>query len=249
MRTSWHDLWGSARGPAIRLAPQSRLLAGAGLFAACMIPPAHRAGGTLLVAVTALACVAACRPPLPVVRSSLMLGLTIFLPYFLLAPLLADDSSRPGAALAVPWSILVRGLAGMLISISTAASLTASDLREGLGRLPVPRLVAAILLQIVHQTGTLFYETRRIASAMAVRGASTGTGAALRMLASLPRAWLPRVIVRAERVAAVMELRGYCDGELHALRRSDLGLADAAALALVASALVLAVAFRAWSSA
>jgi energy-coupling factor transporter transmembrane protein EcfT len=172
------------------------------------------------------------------------------LPYFLLLPLMPasppTSGRAPAPAIAVPCSILLRGLALMLISISTVASLTASDLREGLARLPVPRVVAAIVLQIVHQTATLLAETRQVASAMAVRGASTGFGTALRVLASLPQVWLPRIVVRAERVAGAMELRGYCDGELQSFRPARAALADAAALVLGVVVLAVAVGIRLW---
>jgi energy-coupling factor transporter transmembrane protein EcfT len=248
MRTSWHHLWGSAQGPLTRLAPQTRLLAGTGTFAACMITPAGGLEGSVVISALTSAWLAACRPPLQVVRAALLLGLALLLPPFLLVPVMAASSipGGGGQAAAVAWSILIHGLSGMLISISTVVCLTASDLREGLARLPVPGIVAAILLQIVHQTATLSYETKRIGSAMAVRGASGGVGTAWRVLASLPRVWLPRIMVRAERVASAMELRGYCDAELQSFRQVETGLADVAALVLVAGALAVAVAARVW---
>ena len=134
----------------------------------------------------------------------------------------------------------------MLVSVATVASLTASDLREALVRLPVPSIVSAILLQIVHQTATLFYETERVASAMAVRGASSGGTTAWRVLASLPKVWLPRVLVRAERVAAAMELRGYCDADLPSFRQHKSRPADAGVLVLSIAVLALAITLRVW---
>jgi energy-coupling factor transporter transmembrane protein EcfT len=177
-----------------------------------------------------------------------LLGLALFLPYFLLLPWLPDAPSGTAGsgrhALVVPWTILLRGLGGMLVCTATVTSLTAADLREALLRLPVPGIVSAILLQIVHQTSTLFYETRRVAAAMAVRGASSGGATAWRVLASLPQVWLPRVIVRAERVGAAMELRGYCDGHLQPFHATALGLADLGTLGVAAAALGSAVALR-----
>jgi len=248
MRTSWHDIWGSARGPVMGLAPQTRLLSGATIFAACMVAPAATLQGPLIVIGATVMWLIACRPPLKVVRGALVLGLVLFLPYFLLLPIIPVDPS-PGIgrwwhAVAVPWGVLLRGLSGMLVSIGTVASLSASDLREGLLRLPVPRVVSAILLQIVHQAATLFYETRRVASAVAVRGASNARVTGWRVLSSLPRVWLPRIIVRAERVAAAMELRGYCDGDLRSFRQHRMGLADGAALVLAIGVLGLSVMAR-----
>ena len=251
MRTFIHDIWGCARGPATALAPQTRIIAGAALFAACMIAPATTAPGIAFGVAAAVLWLAACGLPGKLVRSSLVFGLVLFLPFFLLALIgNATPHELPGGwkqSLIVPSSILVRGLTGMFVSIATAASLNASDLREGLIRLPLPRIVSEILLQIVHQTATLVYETRRVAAAMAVRGASGGGLTAWRVLASLPCVWLPRVMQRAERVAAAMELRGYCDGELHSFRAAPMRILDGAALILVFCTLGIAVAIRWWS--
>jgi energy-coupling factor transporter transmembrane protein EcfT len=117
-------------------------------------------------------------------------------------------------------------------------------LREGLTQLPLPGIVSAIVVQIVHQTASLFYETKRVASAMAVRGASGGGRAAWQVLWSLPRVWLPRIVDRADRVADAMELRGYCDGETRTLRSRRMRAADWAALALALAVLGLAVLIR-----
>lgn len=244
MRTSLHDIWGCGRGPIAKLAPRTRLLCGAAAFAACMIAPAARPNGSLVAIAVPVAWLAACRPPLRVIRLSVGLGLLLFLPYFLLLPLLPATSGGVRHAWIVPWTILLHGMSGMLVSMGTVASLSASDLREAMVRLPVPKVVSAILLQIVHQTATLFYETKRVASAMAVRGASSRSRTAWRVLSSLPQTWLPRIVMRAERVAAAMELRGYCDEDLRSFGREKPGLADAAALALAAVAVVLSAALR-----
>jgi energy-coupling factor transporter transmembrane protein EcfT len=228
-----------------------RLLAGATMFAACMVAPTDTVIGSFLVMGVAAVWIIACWPPVNVVGAALLFGLALFLPYFLLMPLIPVDPSvaaeRWQRAFLIPWSVLLRGLSGMLISIGTATSLSTSDLREGLARLPVPTIVTAILLQIVHQTATLFYETRRVALAVAVRGASGGSVAAWRVLFSLPRVWLPRIIGRAERVAAAMELRGYCDGELRSFQRVTIRVVDGVVLALAVGVLGCAVIIRFWS--
>jgi energy-coupling factor transporter transmembrane protein EcfT len=250
MRTAWHDIWGCAHGPVKALAPHTRVLAGATVFATCMTAPPGMPQGSLVTIVATLAWLAACRPPLRVVRSTLTLGLVLFFPYFLLLPLLPSAASAGTRGweqgLAVPWSVLLRGMSGMVVSVATVTCLTASDLREALVRLPVPSIVSAILLQIVHQTATLFYETQRVASAMAVRGASSGCTTAWRVLASLPKVWLPRVLVRAERVAAAMELRGYCDADTLSFRQVRSGLADGVVLVLGIGVLALAITLRVW---
>ncbi len=248
MRTSLHDLWGCGRGPVTRAAPQTRLLAGAATFASCMVSTGATLSGSLCAGLICACWLWACRPPWRVVRTSLLLGLTLFLPYFLLLPLLADAPlANPESwrrALVVPWTIVLRGLCGMLVCTAAVTSVSASDLREALLRLPVPSIVSAILLQIVHQTATLFSETKQVASAMAVRGASSGGLAAWRVLFSLPQVWLPRVIVRAERVADAMELRGYCDLHPVASDGALMGTADFTTLGATLVALGIATTFR-----
>ena len=251
MRPFWHEVWGSARGPVTRLAPETRIAGGAAVFGACLIAPAATKSGVMVIFAALLSWLLACRPPKKTVGAFLLLGLLLFLPYLLVTPLIeAPPSSRAGAGgygLSVVWSLLAHGLSAMLVSMATVTCLSASDLREGLGRLPIPRVVSSILLQIVHQTGTLIYETRRIASAMAVRGASGGGLTAWRILWSLPRVWLPKVILRAERVAQAMELRGYSGVDLEASEGRRRRLGDAVALVLASGVLAGAILVRWWS--
>jgi len=237
MRRSPHDILGCARGPVLALAPPARLVVGAAAFATCMVAPVAAPQGSLIAVGVTTAWLAACRVPFRILRPALLLGLALFLPYFLLVPLLPD-------ALAVPWSLLVRGMTGMLVSLATVTSLSASDLGEALARLPIPSAVAAILLQVVHQSGTLFYETRRLAEAMAVRGAIGGALAGWRVLVSVPRVWLPRIADRAERVAEAMELRGFCDEEARPLRPVPFSIADVVAVAMSTVVLACVVALR-----
>lgn len=249
MRKALHDLWGCAHGPISRLAPSTRIVAGAAAFATCVVAPAATKPGTALVATVTILWLIACGTPGRVVRTVLFFGLAVLLPYFLLVPLIQTDATATrhlSGPLAVPFAVVLHGLSCSLISVATITTLTASDLREGLARLPVPGIVSAILLQIVHQAATLAYETRRVAIAMSVRGAASGGVAALRLLSSLPRVWLPRVILRAERVATAMELRGYCDADLRNLGCVEVRLADRLALALAFVALGLAIAARCW---
>jgi len=241
VRLAWHEVWGSARGPVVRLAPQTRILAGTAAFAACMVAPVATGGGAAVVGAVCASWLAACRPPARTIRATMLLGLVLFLPYFALTPFVetATGSGRL-AALAVPWSLVARGTTGLLVSTAAASTLTATDLREGLLRLPVPRIASAILLQIVIQTASLGAETRRIAAAMAVRSASARVRTTWRVLCSLPQVWIPRIVARADRVAAAMELRGYCVQPVgtHRLRTPDHLALAAAVLALCIAVLV-----------
>ncbi len=246
MRVALHELWGCARGPVSRLAPQTRIVVGASLFVACMIAPVESRVGVAVLAASTIGWLAACRTPLRIAGGSAAWGLALLLPYFALVPLLATDdaSSTWEQAVRVPLRIVVRGMACLLVSIATVTTLSASDLREGLLRLPVPATVSAIVLQIVHQTAALGYETRRIAAAMAVRGASGSGLAAFRVLFSLPRVWLPRVLLRAERVACAMDVRGYCEQDLPSFGARGMGARDAVAMAGGVAVLALSVVAR-----
>jgi energy-coupling factor transporter transmembrane protein EcfT len=225
-------------------------MAGTGVFAACMVAPTTTLLGAL-VAIAAASCwLCACWPPFRLVRTILLLGLVVLLPYFLLVPFI-DSSSSPAAPhqpFAIAMGLFVRGMCGLLVSVATISTLRASDLHEALVGLPVPSAVSAILLQIVHQSATLAYETRRVASAIAVRGASTGGITAWRLLSSLPHVWLPRIVQRADRVASAMELRGYCETRLDTHHRPRLNWIDGLALALGLGVLGIAVAARCWSA-
>ena len=171
-----------------------------------MVAPAATGPGILVVAVTVVSWVIACGPPWRVAGSFAMLGLAVFLPYFLLAPLIRAGSPGQAAgwthALAAPWGVFLHGMAALLVSTATATTLSPSDLRSGMLALPVPGIVSAILLQIVNQTSDLAYETRRVAAAIAVRVAS---------VANLD----PAVVVPAQGLAAAGPCPGRPGGSGH----------------------------------
>jgi energy-coupling factor transporter transmembrane protein EcfT len=246
MRTSLHEVWGCAHGPVVRLAPPTRMMAGAALFAGCMVAPSATAPGSVFIGAVSVGWMASCAPPWRLVRWTALLAIVLFLTYLLLLPLIPAGSTGSGwrPRMIIAWSLWLRGMGGLLISFATVTTLSAGDLREGLVRLPIPGIVSSILVQIVHQTATLAYETRRIAAAMAVRGAGTGLTTSWRVLTSIPSVWLPRILIRAERVAAAMELRGYCEGGLRSFHPLALGRSDAATLALALATLGAAVFMR-----
>jgi energy-coupling factor transporter transmembrane protein EcfT len=250
MKTSWHDIWGSADGPVGRLAPQARIVCGTCVFAVCMIAPATTAFGISAVLSATVLWVIICRPPVTVVRDSIVFGFALFLPYSLLVPLIYLGKEGGGwlDAFSPAWTIFFRGLSSMLVSITTVTTLSASELRQGLIHLPLPNSISAILVQIVHQASALIYETRRIASATAVRSGSYGFRTALRVVVSLPTVWMPRIIDKTERVAKAMEMRGYCQQDLRALGGVSTRPIDAYAMALSALLVIGAVAIRLWRS-
>lgn len=217
MRSSLHDIWGCAKGQITRLAPETRIAAGAMVFASCMIAPTTATAQLDLVAPAVLVWLLFCRVPPKTLRNVILFALLILAPVFLLVPVmwagLGGEKVSLWVSLARTWAVFFRGMAGMLVAVSTVCSLTISDLYLGLSRLPIPKMVSSILAQIVHQTATLFYESRCVIDALAVRGATRGIGTGLEVLISLPKVWLPRILSRAERVASAMVVRDY-KGEL-----------------------------------
>ncbi len=214
MKSVWHDIWGSAQGGIATFAPQTRILAGTAVFAVCVLAPADASPGVALSSFCLLFWFLLCRPKAKIVQSMTLFGLAMFAPYFLLSPLIASDTTSLAQSMIVPWRVFFRGMLTLLICITTISTLTLSELRAGISNLPVPVIVREIILQIVHQTISMTYETRRIAQAMAVRGVSGKIRTAIKVLTTLPQVWLPRVIGRAENIAAAMEVRGYSDVNL-----------------------------------
>lgn len=243
MRAPWHVLWGSGRGALASLAPQTRIVCAVSTVAVCLIAPAATGPGVAIIAVVLGAWLALCRPPAAILRATTALGIVFLGPVLLLTLVLQGRAATPDweAAASAPWAVFVRGLATMMVTVAAASTLSASELRQGMVRLPVPKIATLIVLQVVQQTSTLLSETRRMAAALAVRGGSSAIRTALRMLRSLPGVWLPRVMSRADRVAAVMELRGFVEVDLEemggvATRRRDVFAVTAAALSVVGAA-------------
>lgn len=255
MRTPWPELWGCARGPITRLTPLARLIASGATFAACMVAPTSSAGGVLLIALATTGWLLACRPPLALVRGAVTLTLLLWLPVALVLPLLPPGTARLAGHDPLDLGLglgrmLLRGLGALLIATGAVASLPPSRLREALLSLPLPRLVVAILLQIVQHTGALLAETQRVRAALAVRGALGGARRGWRLLRSLPQVWLPRVVVRADRIADAMELRSYGSTAPQPAQSTPLAARDVAALILALGLLVVATALRvrAWGA-
>ncbi|MBP7127774.1 hypothetical protein KBD49_15545 [Myxococcota bacterium] len=244
MKTPWHRIWGSGKGPAGRLCPPARLAAGVLVLGACIASPVPSTPGILWTLSVTVAWVAACRPPGRLVAGGVLLGLVLFLPYFLLVPWIREDGGiRP--ALEVPASLLIRGTSGIVVCGAIIASLGASDLREALVRLPVPGIVTSILLQIVHQSATLGSETRAMVEAWTVRGATGRRGiGGFALVQALPRVWLPRVAARAERVGEAMAVRGYGEDDPSPLRACPCGWRDGLAIGMAVLSLAVSLMIR-----
>jgi energy-coupling factor transporter transmembrane protein EcfT len=236
-------LWGTSRGVARRLVPQVRVLVGLAWLAACLLADAASWPGLLLVALTVLVACAVTAPPARPLLSVVTLGAVMLSPVLLLAPWSEATLPRHGLPaignLAAPWRIFCTGLAVIAITSATVSTLSRSDLREALVRLPVPRLLTAIALQIVMQADLLAREAGRIMLALQARGATHGFRSRLRAVGSVPRVWLPRLASKAERVALAMEVRGYPTVPL-ALESHRFRASDSLALLLALGWLILA---------
>jgi energy-coupling factor transporter transmembrane protein EcfT len=234
------DLWGSGTGPVRRLAPAARGYSALLVGAAVLALPVERAAGAFALPLLVGAWLSACRPPARAAQRAAGLAVAVFLPVYGLTALLPAGDGV--GAEPVARGLALRGAAALLVGLGGVSTLALQDLGAALRALPIPPGAAAIATQIVHQSGTLLEETARISDAMAVRGAAGSGLAGLRVLRSLPAVWLPRVLDRAERVGAAMELRGLCD--IPASRSSPLGPRDAAWIVATAATLGLALALR-----
>lgn len=236
----WRELWGCGRGPAMQLSPQARLAAGGMALAACLLPPP--AGVGIGVAVTAAAgWAAACGPPAKVLVLPLAGAVAGLLPVAVLAGVGVGWDAGMGAALGVATELALRGAAAAVVAVATAATVTPAELEAGLAALGVPRPVAALLLQILHQTGVLLEEVGRVGIALTVRSGGRG---GVRLAAALPEVWLPRLLGRAERVAVAMQVRGVGEAELAGGPQSPWRRRDTLALLPLGVLVVLAAALR-----
>ena len=209
--TSFLDFWGCGKGPCRRLAPATRILCGTIVLVCCLVAPVHKPLGIILFACVVAGWTLLCGIPWKTVAGLCMYACVLFLPLFLLAPWIETDASannRWANALAVPLEIGMRGTACIFICVSTVAILDLSEFNRGLAALPLPRMLVALILQIIHQTAMLANESRRMACALQVRGMASGCIPKFRFFSSLPTIWLLRLINRAERVAAAMAVRG-----------------------------------------
>ena len=242
--SSW---WGCARGPVMRLTPQVRIGIGAILLVSASAAPILDPAGFLVVGGATSSWLVLCWPPKRVSGLAAALALALFAPLLLLAPM---TPAPAGATWAVRFAPLVstclHGVATLLVSFATVTSLSVPDLHRGLPRLPIPSVVTALILQMVYQSRALAEETRRVTAALAVRGATSRRGTGWQVARSLPSIWLPRVIQRAERVAAAMEVRGYAEHDPRAQPSEKLRTLDRVGLATAVAVLAVAVAARTW---
>jgi energy-coupling factor transporter transmembrane protein EcfT len=184
-----------------RLAPFTRLACGTLVFATCLVAPIPSLPGICIGCGAAIGWVALCGLPGRRLLALSLYSMALFLPFFLLTPWL--DAAE------IPLAMSLRGTACVFVCASTMAVLDVADLDSGLAALPVPRIIQQLLMQISHQTAMLTNETQRISAAVRIRGLPLGFASKLRFLPAVPTIWLLRIMNRADRVAAAMDLRGF----------------------------------------
>lgn len=194
------------------LAPSTRIVCGLIVFASCLIASVYNPLGMSLVCGAVIGWVLLCGVPRKSLVGLSLYACVLFLPLFLLTPWMETHhtaSSNWFSAARVPLEIGIRGTGCIFVCAATIASLDLAEFSTGLGDLPIPRTLAILIIQIVHQTAMLTNESWRISSALRIRGLPSRFTTRLRFLPALPAIWLLRIMNRAERVAVAMDLRGF----------------------------------------
>jgi energy-coupling factor transporter transmembrane protein EcfT len=244
MKFSFNHIFGAATGPAIQFAPQARLAAGLLIFPVCIIAKVDTPAGIAISLITLTTWILFCRPPARLVLKIATFGLAMFLPFFLLTPFLPNSGNTYGRSMLIPWRIFFRGMMTLMTAVVTLSTLRFSELRTGLHRLPIPNIVAHIVLQIIHQTLFMYQESVSIANALKLRGATSGLRIGIQMILMLPQVWLPRVIHRAERIAMAMDIRGYAHFEFHDDNASRCSIKDFLLIGIALFLLLTAIVSR-----
>jgi energy-coupling factor transporter transmembrane protein EcfT len=216
------------------LAPSTRLLCGILVLVSCSASSLNNPLSRALFIVTVISWAVCCRLSRRRLMGILKWSLWFFLPLFCLFLFLLF---RPGPGfrtdiLHVSFALGLRAAASIIVCASTMEVLDLFELGEGLSGLPLPRVLVALILQIALQTALLTRESRRIAAALRLRGMqSAGITARMRCLFAMPVIWLLRLLLRAERVSAAMEVRGF-DGPIRRTASVQIYLSDRLAITL-----------------
>lgn len=210
--TSFTEAWGGGSGRVQALVPSARLVCGACALASCAVVPLNKSFGVALFLCVLVAWTIFCGLPLQRLAGLLRFSVFLFMPLFLLVPFswVQRGGDVFSKVLCVTLVIGLRGTACIVVCAATMSSVELAEFGQGLAGLRLPRVVTALVVQIAHQTALLADEVQRLVSALRVRGvASASMVARLRCLFALPVIWLLRMLQRAERVSAAMEMRGF----------------------------------------
>ena len=177
------------------LDPTVRMMCGIALLLGVLLADTAHAGGMAAAALPAgAALLLHRRHPVHLLRV-ILVGAVLYLPALLWAPA----------------GVAIKGMSAALAVMAPATALSAQETSAVVMRLPLPVSIRFLLLQVIHQTGVLGRETRTLYRAVSIRGGVHGLRGIAVFSRALPESWLPRVALRAERVAVAMALRGYGD--------------------------------------
>ncbi len=209
--------WGAGRGPLGAVSAGPRLLAWLLLLAALLVARPLVLPELALALIALLLWSLAAGTPLRTLRVLAGLGLVLFLPFFLFLPwtgrgeviaTIGPLALRSDAWVA-PGTVLFRGVGCLILGAGVLAGFTEEEFHRAVVRLPLPRLVRIMIVQIVRFLAPLAHEAVGISRAVLVRGGGSGGRGAVQIARALPAAWLPRVLDRSVRVSHAMEVRGY----------------------------------------
>lgn len=216
------EWFGCGRGKLKMSAPITRFIAWILVTTACLLLRPSLWYELSLAAGLLVAWLAVTRPPRSGIFKLLGLGLIFFVPVFILLPFTGRSEqwidlwgviSVRSDAWVAPFNVLVRGIFCLLLGYGLIASVDKSEFQQALIRLPLPRVIVVMVHQVLRWLGPLVEESTSIGRAVALRGGTRGFKTGLRLTKALPAAWLPRVLARADRVSAAMQVRDY-RGEL-----------------------------------
>ena len=211
--TSLPDLWGTGSARMRRLSPSARLACGTLVFATCLVAPISSLPGISIGCGAVIGWVVLCGLPGRRLLALSLYSMALFLPLFLLTPWLEAAGPIRGNpwldAAQIPLAMSLRGTCCVFVCAATMAVLDLADFSAALGPLPIPHIIKNLLMQIAHQTAMLANESQRISVAVRIRGLPSAFTSKLRFLPALPTIWLLRIMNRADRIAAAMDLRGF----------------------------------------
>jgi energy-coupling factor transporter transmembrane protein EcfT len=243
MRKAYHpDQSGSGNGLFAALSPQARLLCGVLVLVTALTSLPDPLTGIIFTLCVSAVFLLLCGAPLRHLMRASIAVVSMSAPVLCYAMIARSDGPAfsPGTSLSVDAAmqqqivvVALKGMSCALIVVGALSTVSFSELSDSLARIPLPRIVLLLILQILHQTQLLRDETARISDAFAVRGATSGIRASGLVLRYFPQTWLPRIVSKSDRVANAMELRGYGTA-LPQFVRSPMILRDWCALCVAA---------------
>jgi cobalt/nickel transport system permease protein len=244
--------FGSGNGLLARLSPQARLLCSMLVLVTALTSLLDPLAGIFFTLCVSAVFLLICGVPLRHLMRASIAVVSMSAPVLCYVIIASSDAFTfsPETSLTVDAAmqqhvviVALKGMSCALIVVGALSTVSFSELYDSLARIPLPRIVLLLMLQILHQTKLLLDETARISDAFAIRGATSGMKAPVLVLRYFPQTWLPRIVAKSERVANAMELRGYGTA-VPQFERSPMFLHDWLALCIAALIVSVVIANR-----